>query len=144
MGKDLTKFVEVTTQACKDKASAWAARSQCRTTELQALMEAVEILKQDGAGETFLQVHSYLDSVTSRYRDQLKALVGDDKHFGREAIQKVLTRIDELVKELDQEEKDDIAERDACQSQSSKNKNDLEDLDSEKKSLEEEHDNLVD
>lgn len=136
-------FFEATKESCKEKALAWAQVSALRTEELQGINKALEILEDPQAqktfaksAQTFLQLRS--SSVASRAVARAKALQALARSAALARItavlkagghfDKVMAMIDEMVQLVRKEEADDIAHRDRCQGDTSKNANDLEDL----------------
>jgi len=145
-------FFADTKQSCRDKANAWSKRSELRTMELLGINQAIQILTSKKAQEIFLnassafvqlgsvkmhrapgdrskRAYSTLSALAAKYKSiglaQIAAEMKSEGHFD-----KVLIMIDHLVAQIRKEEAFDIAHRDRCQNAVTKNKNDLEDLQS--------------
>mmetsp|Transcript_27638 Transcript_27638/g.82393 ORF Transcript_27638/g.82393 Transcript_27638/m.82393 type:complete len:691 (-) Transcript_27638:47-2119(-) len=141
------KFFASTKDTCKTKAGDWATRSRIRTEEIQAMQQAIDILTSDEAkeqfkqsAETFVQTSSVksmgpkinaayvqLRNLATKYQSlslaRLATSVTTAGHFD-----KVMNDIDKMIAILRQEEQDDIKQRDTCERQENKNKNQMEDL----------------
>lgn len=143
-------FFDTTKKGCSEKSTEWAGVTERRTQELQGIMEAIHILSNEDASKTFSSAYttlvqtaastqkshshsdrsaafSHLTSLAKKYQSanmaKLAAEVKTTGHFD-----KVMYMIDEMIKELREEDADDIAHRDRCENAMNMNSNDLEDL----------------
>lgn len=145
------KFFADTKESCQERASQWAQRTRLRTMELHGIAKAIEILSSDdakktfeAASTTFLQLSgavqaSNAKAATSAAYERLKALatkygslslarLATTVHAGGH-FDKVFEAIDKMIGMLRDEAQLDIKDRDFCEHNQGKNKNDMEDLD---------------
>jgi len=141
-------FFADTKEGCSVKATEWSERVRLRTEELAGIGKAIEILSSEDAkaifnrsATTFLQTSrsdgdrrtqavAKLTQLAAKYKSsttaQLAQLLKAGGHFD-----KVMVAIDKMIGVLREEEQADIEHRDRCQNADSKNKNDVEDLNSQ-------------
>jgi len=141
-------FFADTKEGCSVKATEWSERVRLRTEELAGIGKAIEILSSEDAkaifnrsATTFLQTSrshgdrrtqavAKLTQLAAKYKSsstaQLAQLLKAGGHFD-----KVMVAIDNMIGVLRKEEQADIEHRDRCQNSDSKNKNDVEDLNSQ-------------
>jgi len=143
------EFFEDTKDACKKKAKEWSERSRLRTEELKGIEEAIQILQDpeaqatfDASATTFMQVSKKasahhrskaftgLRKLASKYHSVAMANIAAEVKTGGH-FDKIMVMIDKMIGDLRKEEQEDIAHRDRCQSSEGKNKNDMEDLESD-------------
>jgi len=123
------KFFDTTKAACTDKAAAWTTRRTNRVDELKGIEKALEILEENRelfkksikpGMETFIQTsraprnkafNILRREATKAHSLRLATLAATVKqgHFAD-----VIKMIDEMVKELVEEENDDKVKRDEC------------------------------
>jgi len=145
------KFFAETKASCKAKASEWAERSRLRTMELKGIVQAIDILRSPEATETFgsatttlLQLSatprserqrtafSTLRVLARKYKSialaQIAAKVKTGGHFDE-----IIVSIDKMIALLRKEGEEDQAHKDRCQTGTTKNKEEAEDLEGDVK-----------
>jgi len=153
MDADIEFFDKVKAD-CKAKHEEWTIRSEGRMEEIKGIKEALKILTSDEARELFANAikpgmetmfmqldsdSSWKQAATKAY-DALKtqarkahslrlaALAATVREMGRGHFDAVIKKIDKIIEELKQEEKDDIKQRDWCKDEYQMNAEEKADL----------------
>jgi chromosome segregation ATPase len=134
------KLFDAMKESCTEKTSVWSERSSLRTTELEGIAKAIEILSSDeaketfgkartgGDGTTFIQVHSHSFSVPAAQKAsamlrahaqkshsyRLAALAAEVRTKTGGHFDEVIATIDKLLVQLQEEEKADTKKVDSC------------------------------
>jgi predicted nucleic acid-binding Zn-ribbon protein len=149
MKADIDFFDDAKAQ-CSAKADAWAERVRARTEELAGISKAIEILTSDdakalfgkaikpGMEKTFLQISSEVSTTRKgKAYSNLKKLAQKTKSTRIASIAAklrmtseghfdlVIEEIDVLIKQLKEEEHDDIVHRDWCKDETFKNEQEV-------------------
>merc|ERR1719272_296168 len=134
-------FFDIMKAGCYSKHEEWTARSEARMEELKGIKKALEILTSDearelfarsikpGAETSFLQVSSDSAHTAAKAYNVLKemakkahslrlaALAATVRSSGVGHFDKVIEEIDKIIKDLKDEEADDIKQRDWCKTE---------------------------
>merc|ERR1719352_526482 len=135
---------DTTKESCAEKTEDWSKRSSLRKTELDGVKKALEVLTSDeakelfaksikpgfsgGGASSFIQVASLTDTATADQKAlivlekraeesqsfRLAALAADIRMQDHGHFDAVIKSIDDLLAQLDEEEKEDIAKVDSC------------------------------
>jgi chromosome segregation ATPase len=133
-----TKFISEAETAFTTKQKEWDTRKELRSAEILAMSQAIAVLASDEAKDTmkesfksqgylFLQEFSaqsepkqrakcaarLVRSLASKSNDHQLSLLATS--VGNEAIEKVIVKIDEIVKLKDAEEKEDLTKKQKCE-----------------------------
>lgn len=135
---------DTTKESCAEKTEDWSKRSSLRKMELDGVKKALEVLTSDeakelfaksikpgfsgGGASSFIQVASLTDTATGDQKAltvlekraeeshsfRLAALAADIRMQDHGHFDAVIKSIDDLLAQLDEEEKEDIAKVDSC------------------------------
>lgn len=135
---------DITKESCAEKTEDWSKRSSLRKMELDGVKKALEVLTSDeakelfaksikpgfsgGGASSFIQVASLTDTATGDQKAltvlekraeesqsfRLAALAADIRMQDHGHFDAVIKSIDDLLAQLDEEEKEDIAKVDSC------------------------------
>jgi chromosome segregation ATPase len=135
---------DTTKESCSEKTEDWSKRSSLRKMELDGVKKALEVLTSDeakelfaksikpgfsgGGASSFIQVASLTDTATGDQKAltvlekraeeshsfRLAALAADIRMQDHGHFDAVIKSIDDLLAQLDEEEKEDIAKVDSC------------------------------
>lgn len=129
-----TKFITEAGDAFKIKEKEWEARKELRSKEVLAMSQAIAVLASDDAKDQFTKSFSLLQEVATASEPKRRAkcavrlvqslapkvsapiLALLSLATGNDAIKKVVTKIDEIVVMKEKEEKEDLENKEKCES----------------------------
>jgi len=139
------EFWSQTKDSCAAKAKGWAEKSRSRTTEINGIDEAIKILNSTDAkanfatseSKSFLQLsmvnsgfvarraraYEKLSSVAARYHSVEFAQIAATVKHTRGHFDSVVAMIGKMLATTRQEEQDDIAHKDRCETKENANQN---------------------
>lgn len=144
------KFLDQTRKVCQERSDEWGVRRGLRADEIKGIEKALEILTSDeartlfrtsmkpGTEKSFLQVRSTAgagnayqllkESARRTHSVRLAALAATVRETKVGHFDKVIEAIDKMVTTLDEENDADIAKRDQCKSEFTKQASIISDL----------------
>lgn len=143
-------FFADTKDACQAKASEWSVRTRLRVEELNGMATAMTILSSKSASATFKNSSSTFLQLASVNKHQSRSQMGQKAFVMLKRLaarshnievaklavlaqtgghfDQVIGSIDMMIRDLREEEQDDIVHRDLCENQQNANGNELADI----------------